>query len=138
MRVFVVGIASVVLLGCATAPVPSASPDVKPASSILDGSAVIPRPGAGAIVVTRDKGLAALACTFDVAIDGKAVAGLRAGEQVTLYADTGERILGVSVREGYCGKGLAQIAVQVVENATKKVRVGVDASLDIRLEQSAY
>lgn len=124
--------------GCATTPVPSDSATAQPATSIVDPAATTPRAGAGAILVTRDTGMLGMACTFDVMIDGQRVAGLRKGEQVTLYADPGERILSVQAREGICGGGLTQIAVQVVADTTKKVRVGMDHGWDIKLEPSAY
>jgi hypothetical protein len=78
-------------------------------------------------------------CTYDVALDDQTVAGLRTGEQVTLYADPGERIVAISIRgEGKCDPAVAQFAVDVVPHATKKVRVRSNATYDLKVEVNSY
>jgi hypothetical protein len=120
-------------------PAPSELRDARPAANVVNSEFVTPRDGAGAIVVTRDKSWLGRNCTFDVAIDDQSVAGLRAGEQVTLYADPGERIVAISVRgEGNCDPANAQLAIEVVPHATKKVRVGSNARYDLKVEVNTY
>ena len=120
-------------------PTPGTSTDAKPTSDVMNVAAVTPRDGAGAIVVTRDKGWVGRGCTYDVSLDDQHVAGLRPGEQVTLYADPGERIVGISIRrDGTCDPAFAQVSVQAVAHATKKVRVGADASYDLVVESSSH
>ena len=120
-------------------PPPSASGDAKPAVDVTNAAAVTPRDGAGAIVVTRGKELAGMECTYDISLDDQHVAGLRTGERVTLYADPGERIVGVSIRrDGSCNPASEQLAIQVVPHATTKVRVGADTSFDLIIDLNTY
>jgi invasion protein IalB len=121
------------------APGPSENEAVRLPSDVMNAAAVTPRDGAGAIVVTRDKAWVGRGCTYDVALDDQTIAGLRTGEQVTLYADPGERIVAISIRgEGKCEPAVAQFAVEVVPHATKKVRVGANASYDLKVEVNSY
>jgi hypothetical protein len=120
-------------------PEPKELRDGRPALEVVNAAALTPRDGAGAIVVTRDKGWLGRSCTYDVALDDQSVAGLRAGEQVTLYADPGERVVAISVRgEGKCDPATAQFAVEVIPHTTKKVRVGSSATYDLKVEVNNY
>lgn len=120
-------------------PPPSAAPETTPPVDVTNTVAVTPRDGAGAIVITRDKGSAGKECTYDISLDDQHVAGLRTGGQVTLYADPGERIVGVSVRrDGSCDPASEQVAVPVVPHTTTKVRVGADASFDLIIDLNTY
>lgn len=120
-------------------PPPSASGDAKPAVDVTNAAAVTPRDGAGAIVITRGKGLAGMQCTYDISLDDQHVAGLRSGERVTLYADPGERIVGVSIRrEGSCNSATEQVAVQVATHVTTKVRLKANASYDLIIDLNTY
>jgi hypothetical protein len=140
------GIACLAVAGCTPSlpvfvvdPGPDGPQAGTTASAVMNDAAVTPRDGAGAIVVARDKGWSGRGCTYDVALDDQTVAGLRSGEQVTLYADPGERIVAISVRgEGKCDPAVAQFAVDVVPHATKKVRVGANASYDLKVEVNSY
>lgn len=113
--------------------------DGRPPSEVMNAAVVTPRDGAGAIVITRRKTLLGDGCTYDVALDDQQVAGLRAGEQVTLYADPGTRIVGVSIRdEGSCDSANAQVSLQVVANAKNEIRVGPDTYYDLKVEVNSY
>jgi hypothetical protein len=144
MKLYVAGILCVSVTACTPVipipmPIPGASPKVKPASEVMNAAAVTTRDGAGVIVVTRDKQLRDMGCTYDISLDGQLVAGLRNGEQVTLYADPGEQIVGVSIRRhGTCNPAIAQVPVQVVASATTKIRVRADAYYDLRIEATTY
>ncbi|MCE3285516.1 MAG: hypothetical protein K0R70_1772, partial [Steroidobacteraceae bacterium] len=115
MRLYVVGILSCLsVTGCVAGgiPIPILNPQAppQPASEVVDAAAIVPRDGAGAIVVTRDWQLRDRKCSYDISLDGRFVAGLRTGEQVTIYADPGARTLGVSIRdEGSCEAALAHV-----------------------------
>ena len=116
-------------------PFPGRKKAPKPASEIVDPQAIVARDGAGAIVVTRDASLQRMRCVYDVALDERLVASLRVGEQVTLYADPGERSLIVSIRpENRCDAALAELPLKVVAHATTRVRIVADASFDLRIE----
>ena len=121
------------------APGAKAARELKPAAEVANAAAVTPRDGAGAIVISRKKKWFGSGCTIDVALDDQHVAGLRAGEQVTLYADPGERVIGVSVRDqGSCDPANAQVAVEVVAHATKEIQVGSDSYYDLKVEVNSF
>ena len=120
-----------------TVPISSGPP--KPTSDVANSAIVTPRDGAGAIVITRDAQLRDMKCTYDILLDGQHVAGLHTGEKVTLYADPGQRIVGVSIRrEKKCEPAIAQFLVQVVASATTNVRVSTDMSYDLKIEATTY
>lgn len=121
------------------APGAEAASELEPAAEVANAGAVAPREGAGALVISRKKRWFGKACTFDIALDDQHVAGLRAGEQLTLYAEPGERVLGVSVRDqGSCEPASAQVAVEIVGQATKRVEVGSDSSYDLKVEVNSF
>lgn len=120
-------------------PAPSSARDPKPTQDVMDPEAVTPRDGAGAIVITSPKVWLGKRCTYDVALDDRLVAGLRGGEQLTIYADPGQRVIGVSIRdEEGCDPAHAQVPLDVVAHATKKIRVGADRYYDLKLEVNTH
>ena len=132
------GILCLAVTGCVPGigvPVSTPRSPPKTASEVTNVTAVTPRDGAGAIVVTRDRAVRDMKCIYDVTLDGHAVAGLRTGEQVTIYADPGPRAVGISIRrqEG-CHPAQADVPVQVVASATKRIRVAADPSYDLKIE----
>jgi hypothetical protein len=142
MKLYLVGVLCLSLAACMSGiplPVPLPKAPPKTASEVINAAALEPREGAGVIIVTRDKILRGKSCMYDIALDGQLVAGLRTGEQVTLYADPGPRILDVSRREhGSCAPALAQVPVQVVANATTKIKVGADIEYDLKVEATTF
>jgi hypothetical protein len=116
------------------------STEPRPASEVVSEAAVTPREGAGAILVTRpDVWLLGKRCTYDVALDDQHVAGLRPGEQVAIYADPGERVLAIRIRdEGGCEPATAQVPLKIVSHATNRVRVESDVRYDLKVEVNAY
>ena len=120
-------------------PVPTPNAPPKSASEVMNQDALVPRDGAGAIVVSRDKSFLRWECIYDISLDGQGVAGLRTGEQVTIYADPGRRVVGVSIRnDADCDAALAEVPVQVVAGATTRIRVRADVSYDLRIEATTY
>lgn len=117
-------------------PAPGSAREPKPAQDVMDPAAVTARDGAGAIVITSRKvRLLRNRCTYDVALDDRLVAGLRPGEQLTIYADPGQRVLAVSIRDSPgCDPAHAQVPLDVVAHATTKIRVGAAGTYDLNLE----
>jgi hypothetical protein len=116
-----------IFLAACSLPFPGSTPVVRPASKILNPAAVTPREGAGAILIARDKQLQGMGCVHEVSLDDKPVAELSNGEQVTLYAEPGDRIVGVSVRpEGKCEAATARFPLLVIARTTTKIRVQAD------------
>jgi hypothetical protein len=142
MKVHLVALAALAVAACTPGipiPIPAPKPAPVPASEVVDPAAVTPRDGAGVIVVTRDRWLKGMRCRYDLALDGQRVASLRSGEQVTLYADPGARLLEVSIGAGGpCEPALAQVPVRVVAGSTTNIRVTSDLSYDLRIESTSY
>jgi hypothetical protein len=133
---YVIGMLCVAITACAV-PTPKGPP--KTASEVMNAAVLTPRDGAGAIVVIRDTFLRDLGCTYEVSLDGQLVAGLRNGEQVTVYANPGPRALGVSIRPtDDCEPAAAQVPVNVVASATTKIRVSGSVRYDLKLEATTY
>ena len=141
MKPHVTGLVGLLLLtACVPAiPIPTPKGPPKPASEVVNSAALEPRDGTGAIAVSRDHSLRRLRCTYVIALDGQPLAGLRSGEHVTIYAEPGTRTLGVTIRpDGKCKAALAQVPLQVVANATTKIRIVADVSYDLRIEATTY
>ena len=143
MKVHVIGILCLSVTACAASvpiPMPGPNKSARPASEVMDRDALAPRDGAGAIVVLRDKTrFWRKRCIYDITLDGQPVAGLRNGEQVTLYADPGGRVLAVSIRpEEKCDAVTAQVPVNVVASATTRIRVVADVSYALHVESTTY
>jgi hypothetical protein len=143
MKLCVVGLLTLAVSGCVPGvpipiPLPGGPNPPKPASEVVQ-DAVTPRDGAGAILVMRDKQLRERGCTYDIVLDGQTVAGLRSGEQVALYADPGNRIVGIRKgREKDCDAAVAELPLKVVANATTRVRVRSDSHYDLKVEATSY
>jgi hypothetical protein len=116
-------------------PSSGAAGELKPATDVMDDEVVVPRDGAGAIVIARPKVWLGKRCTFDIALDDRHVAALRPGEQLTLYADPGERIVDVSVRdEGGCKPATAQVPLDVISHTTSRIQLDSDRYYDLKVE----
>jgi hypothetical protein len=90
-----VGIA-ILVVGCSTMPVPSSSAKPIPAGRIRAPEFTHAQEGFALVVVTRDKSLAVLACTAHLHVDGVLVADLRPSEQIRLFLEEGQHLVGVS------------------------------------------
>ena len=126
------GLLATACVPAVTVPIPRAPPET---AADVDPAAVTPRDGAGAIFVARTKVLHDMDCIYDILIDGQNVAALRRGEQVTLYADPGPRIVGVSIRSAKgCEPANAFVPLKVVAHATTEIRVSATFSYDLKIE----
>lgn len=117
-----------------------AAPAARTASEILNERAVTPREGAGAIVVTREgPPWPVEGCTVDVVLDDEPVAGLKPGEQVVLFADPGEHVVSLSVRdEASCRPAGTRIALDVVEHTTRTIGIDSDHRFDLKVEVESW
>jgi hypothetical protein len=139
MRLQVVGLLCLFVTACMSLPLPGPPSNPKPASDVANTFAVTPRDGVGVVMVTRDRQLRDMDCTYDISLDGELVAGLREGERVTIYADPGDRVVGISIRVAEkCDPAVAQVPVQVVASATTKIRVKAEGYYHLKVEATTF
>jgi hypothetical protein len=103
--------AAILVVACSTTPVPSSSAKPVPAGRIRAPEFTHAQEGFALVVVTRDKSLTALACTAHLHVDGILVADLRPSEQIRLFLDEGQHLVGVSA-DGCIG-GADQTSINV-------------------------
>jgi hypothetical protein len=145
MKQFLALVCVLSAVGCAPAvplvvvtPSSGKAGELKTTEDVTSEAMVTPREGAGAILITRPKVWLGKRCTFDIALDDQHVAGLRPGEQLTLYADPGERVVDVSVRdEGGCEPANAQVPLDVISNTTHRIQLDSDRYYDLKVEVNA-
>src|SRR5687767_15323554 len=76
---------TILVVACTSTPVPSSYAKPIPADRIRAPEFTRAQEGFALVVVTRDKGLTALACTAHLHVDGTLVADLRPSEQIRLF-----------------------------------------------------
>jgi len=109
--------------------------ELQTTTDVSQEATVTPREGAGAIVITRPKVWLGKRCTFDIALDDQHVAGVRPGQQITLYADPGARVVDVSIRdEGGCKPATAQIPLDVISHATSRIQLDSDRYYHLKVD----
>ena len=113
MRILWLSAASILAGACGTTPVPSSDAKPVPTDRIYATEYAKPLPGSAFLVITRDKGMRAKACTARIYIDGAVVADLRPSEQVRLFVEEGEHVIGVSSEGNVCLGGADQTTVTV-------------------------
>jgi hypothetical protein len=136
MRLYwLVGVA-ILVVGCISSPVPSSSAKPIPASRIRAPEYTHAQEGFALVVVTRDKGLAVLACTAHLHIDGTLVADMRPREQIRLFLEEGQHLVGVSASD--CIGGADQISVNVSRAKPVLLRIAAVNGYDLTIELSAF
>lgn len=129
---WLVGVA-IWIVACSTTPVPSSSAKPVPVSRIRAPEFTHGREGLALVVVTRDKSLTVIACTAHLHVDGILVAELRPSEQIRLFLDEGQHLVGV--RTAGCMGGADQTTIDVSRARPVLLRIsaGPTSGLDIQL-----
>ena len=136
MRLYwLVGVA-ILLVACISSPVPSSSAKPIPPDRIRVPEYTHAEEGTALVVVTRDKGLAVLACTAHLHIDGTLVADLRPREQIRLFLEEGQHLVGVSAAD--CIGGSDQISIDVSRAKPVLLRIAAVNGYDLTIELSAF
>ena len=125
-------------IGCATAPVPSSEAEPVPAERIHAPDFLRPEDGRALLVVTRDKGLRASACTVGLHVDGTLVVDLRTGEQARLFVEEGEHLVGASSRTSTCFVEADQVTINVTRAKPVLLRISAGGGQGIEIEPSAF
>ena len=131
-------LASVAILvaGCISSPVPSSYAKPIPAARIRAPEFTQPQEGFALVVVTRDKSLTALACTAHLHVDGTLVADLRPSEQIRLFLEEGQHIVGVSAAG--CIGGADQTSINVTRARPVLLRIAAVYGYDLTIELSGF
>jgi len=126
------------LAGCATTPVPSSSATPVPPERILAAEFTKPHQGLAMLVVTRDKGFFIAKCEATVFVDGIKVAKILQREQLRLFVEEGEHLIGVSSDEGICLGGSDQKPVTVTRAKPTLLRIAAGNGFGVKIEPSAF
>jgi len=126
---------AILVVACST-PVPSSSAKPIPADRIRAPEFTHAQEGFALVVVTRDKSLSALACTAHLHVDGTLVADLRPSEQIRLFLDEGQHLVGVSA-DGCIG-GSNQTSINASRARPVLLRIAAKHGYDLTIELSAF
>ena len=130
----IVGLSVAALSGCATSPTPSEKTEP---GTILSEPLTRASAGTGIILVKRDTGIRGSECTHRVSLNGVAVADLRRGQAVVIYAAPGEHILSLTTPTSVCS-GSSQVEVAVQAGQRKTFRTAVDQGGTMRVQPAAF
>jgi hypothetical protein len=136
MRLHWPAAAAILLAACGTTPVPSSSARPIPAGRIKAPEFTRAEEGFALVVVTRDKGLRAQACDARLHVDGTLVAELRPSEQIRLFLEEGQHLVGVST-EGCLG-GAYQTSIDASRAKPVLLRISAGHGDGITIEPSAF
>lgn len=120
---------SLLIAGCSTTPVqPSQAKQVEPILKFQKSDNTLP------VVIVRDKGYTAGACSITVFVDGQQVANLDTAEKTTIYVNPGPIVLGA----GFIGSGLCSGAPRnerefSIHDDSKVIRISIDQSGNVDL-----
>jgi hypothetical protein len=115
--------AAILAVACGTTPVPSSSARPIAADRVHAPEFTQAQPGLTLLVVTRDKGLRARACTAQLYVDGTLVADLRPSEQIRLFVEDGPHVVGVDAAGSACLGGANQTSVTVTRARPLLLRI---------------
>jgi hypothetical protein len=130
-------IASALIAGCSTTPVPSSSAAAVPAERLLPAANQQPVAGGGSISVTRDSGMMGAACSVRVWIDGVPVADIRTAERVRVNVTAGDHIVSAQPN-AICAGGLVEVAASVKPGRDSRFRIGAGHNGEVILVPTAF
>jgi hypothetical protein len=87
-------------------------------------------------VVTRDKSMTAIACTAHLHVDGTLVADLRPSEQIRLFLEEGQHLVGVSTAG--CIGGADQTSIHVSRAKPVLLRIAAGRARGLTIQLSAF
>jgi hypothetical protein len=133
---FYLGGVAVLAVGCISSPAATRAAIPFPVDRIRSPVYTHAEEGTALVVVTRDKGLAVLACTARLHVDGTLVADMRPREQIRLFLEEGQHLIGVSAAD--CIGGADQISVDVSRAKPVLLRIAAVNGYDLTIELSAF
>ena len=90
------------------------------------------------LVVTRDKGFLMSGCYATVFVDGIKVAKIYQREQLRLFVEEGDHLVGVSADQGICLGGSDQQSVKVTRAKPVLLRITAGNGLGVKIQPSAF
>ena len=132
---WLVGVA-ILVVACISSPVPSSSAKPIPAGRIRAPEFTHAQEGFALVVVTRDRSLTPLACTAHLHVDGTLVADIRPSEQIRLFLEEGQHLIGVSAAG--CIGGADQASINVSRARPVLLRIATVHGYDLTIELSAF
>lgn len=136
-RFLVFSLFAVALAGCATQPVATSQTQQVSSNAVLAPEFSAPTPGAGALVIKRDKGLTGSACTYRVYVNGSPAVDLRAAQSHQLFLPAGTHIIGARPAS-LCGGGTSEAQVAIRQGSTITYRLAATQMGDIVLQPTAF
>lgn len=135
MKLLTGALALVLLVGCATSPVPNAQAVSAPADRVLTHQDDLP--GAGKITVIRDSGFLGSGCYATIFLNGDRAAKLDPKEKATFILPPGEWVVGAALEgSGLCGANEKRTEAETIlkQGQEKYFRVfsAPEAGLDVR------
>ena len=138
MRIAWIAAVATLTAACATSPVPSSEAKPVPEERIHAPDFLKSGAGSAFLVVTRDKGLKASVCTMGLFLDGTLVASLRPSEQVRLFVDEGQHVVGVESTTKGCFTDPHQLTVDVTRDKPLLLRISAGGGNDTVIQPSAF
>jgi hypothetical protein len=136
MQALWIAAAAVLVVACASTPVPSSDAESVPEHRIFASEFTTPQEGHAYVVVTRDQGVIAEACAISLFVDGTHVVDLRNREQVRLFVKPGKHLLGISA-EG-CFRGSDQLPIDATQDKLTLLRIQVALDDGLSIKPSAF
>lgn len=125
------------LAGCATSPVADGEAEPAPASAVLTATYSQATPGTARLIIKRDRGFVASACSTRFFVDGQPVVDLSVGQLHVLYVPPGERFLAARAN-GICAGGLVEAKTTVAPGATVRYRISYGSNAEFTLQPTAF
>jgi hypothetical protein len=132
------GFLMVFLTACATTPLTVKQTTAVSESRILAPQFLAQAANTGSLIVKRDSGFMASACSIRVFVDAVPVADLRPAEKVELWVALGEHSVVASPNGVLCGGGTSETAVVIMPERQRILRIAAGQSGDIFLQPSAF
>ncbi|WP_337262965.1 MULTISPECIES: membrane lipoprotein lipid attachment site-containing protein [unclassified Serratia (in: enterobacteria)] len=128
-------VATAILSGCASSPVPLSDAKTAPADRVFLFQS--PKTDSAEITIIRDGGVVGSACLITAYINGQRVANLESKEKAAFYVSPGELMLGAAFEgAGLCNSGKSRQEREVVikkgQQKVFRIYTGADAELDIK------
>lgn len=138
MRITALLFGTVLLVGCATAPISNQQAEDAPSAQILNKDFLLKKDNSSVVVIKRDAGMKGSLCTTRVYIDGKPAVDLRTAQKLTVYLPVGEHIFS-SQTVGACAGGvMSEHAGLVTVGKTLTLRIGSGPIGDFEIYPTAF